>query len=297
MVRRKHPTSDDRTNFAAPRHNEAEMLTLPLYDDNPTLRTPFVTIAVIVLNVLVFLWELGLDPRAEIAMSYAFGLVPAVLFGGAELPPELAVVPPWTTIFTSMFLHGGFMHLVGNMLFLWIFGDNVEDTLGHVRFLVFYLLCGIAAALAQGLSNPGSEIPMIGASGAIGGVLGAYLVLHPHANVRVFVWILIFVRLINVPASILIGIWFVSQVLSGVATAGSQTGGVAFWAHVGGFIAGVVLILIMRPRGTQLLQPGHTRAFAVQRPAALRDRAGFRAGSVPEAGNLGTGPWGRNRWR
>jgi membrane associated rhomboid family serine protease len=297
MVRRKHPTGHDRTNFAALRHNETEMLTLPLYDDNPTVRTPIVTIVLIAMNVIVFLSQLGLDPRAEVAVSYGLGLVPAVLFGAAELPPEIAVVPPWATIFTSMFLHGGFMHIAGNMLFLWIFGNNVEDTLGHVRFLVFYLLGGIAAALAQVLSNPASEVPMIGASGAIGAVLGAYLVLHPHANVRVFFWFLIFVRLINVPAWILIGIWFATQVLSGLAAPVSATGGVAFWAHVGGFVAGVVLIFIMRPRGTQLLQPAHTQPFVIEPPAALRNRAGFRGGSVPEAGRRRTGPWRSDPWR
>jgi membrane associated rhomboid family serine protease len=297
MVRGKHSKRHDRTNFAAPRHNEAEMLTLPLYDDNPTVLTPVITIALIVINAIVFLWELGLDPHAEVAVSYGLGLVPAVVFGNAELPPEIALVPPWATIFTSMFLHGGFMHIAGNMFFLWIVGNNVEDTLGHARFVLFYLLGGVAAALAQGLSTPASEVPMIGASGAIGAVLGAYLILHPHANVRMFFWFLIFVRLINVPAWILIGIWFATQVLSGLAAPASATGGVAFWAHVGGFVAGVILIFIMRPSGTQLLQPAHTRAFATQPPGALRDRAGFRGGSVPEAGRPRRGPWGSDPWR
>jgi membrane associated rhomboid family serine protease len=275
------------------------MLTIPLYDDNPTVRTPVVTIALIAACVMVFLWQLGLDPREEAAAAYALGLVPAVLFGVADLPPELALVPAWTTILTSMFLHGGLLHLAGNMLFLWIFGNNVEDTLGRVRFLLFYVLCGVAAAMAQALSNPASEIPMVGASGAIGGVLGAYLVLHPRANVRVLFWFLIFVRLINVPAMVLIGLWFVMQVMGGLATPASPTGGVAFWAHVGGFLAGIVLVVVMRPRGTRLLQPAHTQAFVVQPPEALRDRAGFRGGSVPDAGQSRPppGPWGRDRWR
>jgi membrane associated rhomboid family serine protease len=273
------------------------MLTIPLYDDNPTVRTPVVTIALIATCVLVFLWQLGLGPKGELAVSYSLGLVPAVLFGAAELPRELVVVPPWATIVTSMFLHGGFLHIAGNMLFLWIFGNNVEDTLGRTRFLLFYFLCGTAAALAQALSNPASEVPMVGASGAIAGVLAAYLVLHPRANVRVLFWFFVFVRLINVPAMVLIGIWFAMQVLGGLATPASPTGGVAFWAHVGGFVAGIGLVMLMRPRGTHLLQPAHTEAFAMQPPAALRDRAGFRGGSVPEAGTRRRSPWGPDRWR
>ncbi|MBX6367788.1 MAG: rhomboid family intramembrane serine protease [Rhodospirillales bacterium] len=267
------------------------MLTIPLYDDNPTLRTPVVTIALIAACVLVFLWQLGLDARAEVAIAYSLGLVPAVFFGAADLPPELELVPPWTTLVTSMFLHGGLAHIGGNMLFLWIFGNNVEDTLGRARFILFYFLCGIAAALAQAISNPSSEIPMVGASGAIAGVLAAYLILHPYANVRVFVWFFIFVRLINVPAIVLIGLWFVMQVLGGLATPASTTGGVAFWAHVGGFLAGLALIMVLRPRGTRFWQPAHSRAFAVEPPAALRDRARFRSGSVPEAGQRRPRGW------
>lgn len=267
------------------------MLTIPLYDDNPTLRTPVVTIALIAACVLVFVWQLGLDARAEMSIVYSLGLVPAVFFGVAELPPELVLVPPWTTLFTSMFLHGGLAHIGGNMLFLWIFGNNVEDTLGKARFILFYFLCGVVAALTQAISNPGSEIPMVGASGAIAGVLAAYLMLHPYANVRVLVWFFIFVRLINVPAIVLIGLWFVMQVLGGLATPASPTGGVAFWAHVGGFVAGLALIMVLRPRGTPLLQPAHSRPFAVEPPAALRDRAGFRKGSVPEAGQRRPRGW------
>jgi membrane associated rhomboid family serine protease len=276
------------------------MLIIPLYDDNPTVRTPVLTIALIAACILVFLWQLSQGPRGEVAVSYALGLVPAVLFGKAELPPELVMVPAWATVLTSMFLHGGFLHIAGNMLFLWIFGNNVEDTLGRGRFILFYLLCGTAAALAQALSDPGSEIPMVGASGAIAGVLAGYLVLHPRANVRVLFWFFIFVRLINVPAMVLIGGWFLMQVLGGLATPASPTGGIAFWAHVGGFAAGIGLIMLMRPRGTRLLQPAHTAAFAVQPPAALRDRAGFRTGSVPEAGSRrpsSRSPWGSDRWR
>jgi membrane associated rhomboid family serine protease len=221
------------------------MMTIPLYDDNPTVRPPVVTVLLIVACSVVFLWQQSLGPREAVTIGYSLGMVPAVLFGGAELPPALRLVPPAATLVTSMFLHGGWLHIIGNMLFLWIFGNNVEDALGHVRFMLFYLLCGVVAALLQGLTNTSSEVPMIGASGAIAGVLGAYIVLHPHANVRVFVWILILVRLINVPAWILLGLWFAMQLFSGLATPTAE-GGVAFWAHVGGFAVGVALTPLLK---------------------------------------------------
>src|SRR5262245_16986711 len=159
---------------------------IPIHDDNPTHRTPIVTIALIVACVLVYLWQVSLGSRAG-AVVYSFGFIPAVLFTDVSLPPELAVVPAWVTLFTSMFLHGGFMHLGGNMLYLWVFGNNSEDVCGHLRFLLFYLLCGVAAAFAQALPNPASEVPMIGASGAISGLLGAYLLLFPRARVHVLI--------------------------------------------------------------------------------------------------------------
>src|SRR3972149_2580370 len=156
---------------------------IPLHDDNPTTTKPYITIALIVLATLVFLWQLSLGAHGFEAAVLSLGVIPATLLGDKTLPPELALVPPTLTIFTSMFLHGSWMHLIGNMLYLWIFGNNVEDAMGHVRFVLFYLLCGIAAVLAQSLPNPDSTIPMIGASGAISGVLGAYLLLYPHARV------------------------------------------------------------------------------------------------------------------
>ncbi len=159
---------------------------IPLRDDNPTQLTPVVSYAIIAACVLVFLWQISLGANQQAAV-YSLGLIPTVLLQGASLPPELTTVPPLATVFTSMFLHGGWLHLIGNMLYLWIFADNIEDAMGHGRFVVFYLLCGIAAALAQALPAPGSEIPMIGASGAISGVLGAYLLLHPRAHVMVLI--------------------------------------------------------------------------------------------------------------
>jgi len=236
------------------------MLILPLYDDNPRTSLPVVTGALIAACAAVFLWQESLGPRAAVAASFAYGMVPAVLFGGAELPPGLQHIPPWATLVTSMFLHGGWVHLIGNMLFLWIFGRGVESAMGVPRYLGFYFLCGIIAALTQGLTDASSEVPMIGASGAIAGVLGAYLVLHPRANVVVFVWIFIFVRLFAVPAVILLGLWFLAQLAS---AAEASEPGVAVWAHVGGFIAGLVLAPFFRRRGVGLLQPRRSAPFSL----------------------------------
>lgn len=255
------------------------MLVLPVADDNPTRRFPLVTVAVIAACVLVYLWQLGMGTRAENAIALGYGLIPSVLLGADSLPPNFPHAPAWATIYTSMFLHGGLLHLGGNMLYFWIFGNNVEDSMGGVRFAVFYLLCGTAAALAQVAAAPFSQAPMIGASGAIGGVLGAYLVLHPRANVRVFLWIIILIRIINVPALIVLGVWFAGQVYSGLTTPVEQ-GGVAVWAHIGGFVTGVVLIPFFRRRDVRLFEAPRSRSFAVARP---------RRGSVPPSGGR---PWG-----
>jgi membrane associated rhomboid family serine protease len=217
---------------------------IPIHDNNPTHRWPIVTVSLIVICVLVFFWQVSLGPRGATAAVYSLGFIPARLFADASLPPDLAVVPAGATLFTSMFLHGSFMHLAGNMLYLWVFGNNIEDVCGHVRFLLFYLLCGTAAAFAQALPNPTSEVPMIGASGAISGVLGAYLLLFPHARVYVLIPIFIFWTY-QIPAGWLLGFWFVFQLLSGLASDSTQPG-VAFWAHIGGFLAGMVLIFVFR---------------------------------------------------
>src|SRR5690606_19089615 len=180
---------------------------LPIRDDNPHTVTPFVNYAMLATCIAVFLWQVSLGgQRGQIAVL-AYGFTPAHLFGRSVPPDGLPSIPSTLTIFTSMFMHGGWMHLAGNMLYLWIFGDNIEASLGHRRYLVFYLLCGTAAALAQGFAAPGSDVPMVGASGAISGVLGAYLVLHPRANVKVFVMLIIYITVINVPAFIVLGFW------------------------------------------------------------------------------------------
>jgi len=255
---------------------------VPLYDDNPTTRDPVVTYLLIGLCVGAFLWQLQFEPREETAVLYTYGMVPARLFGLWH-PRALQVVPAWMTLVTSMFLHGGWFHLIGNMLFLWVFGNNIEDALGRGRCLFFYLCCGVVAALTQAFSSYGSHVPMVGASGAIAGVLGAYLLLYPSANVHVFVWILIFFRIVNIPAWILLGLWFAMQLLSGLARP-SGTPGVAFWAHVGGFVSGIVLVMLLRPRGLALMQPPRSRVFATASPSAFAGRRAFHSGSVPSAG-------------
>jgi rhomboid family protein len=224
----------------------------PLKDDLPTRSTPFVTVGLIALNVVAFLYQLSLQTggsqegvRAAEAFVMEFGLVPCRLTGAC---PTVADLPsPVLTIFTSMFLHGGLFHIAGNMLYLWIFGNNVEDTLGHGRFLCFYLAAGVAAAATQTLAGPGSHVPMIGASGAISGVLGAYILLFPHANVLTLVVFGFFWRLVRIPALIVLGLWMVVQILNGLGSLGAG-GGVAWFAHIGGFVAGMGLLPLLRPR-------------------------------------------------
>ncbi len=227
---------------------------IPLRDDNPTTITPFVTVALIVTTSLMFLWQISLGVRGFEAAVLSLGVTPATLLGGQPLPPELALVPPTMTVFTSMFLHGGWMHLIGNMLYLWIFGNNVEDAMGHVRFVFFYLLCGVAAVLAQALPNTESTIPMIGASGAISGILGAYLLLYPRAHVLVLVPMGFFTRTMYLPAMVVLGFWFVLQLVNS-ALADPGKGGVAFGAHVGGFIAGMALLPLFKYRHVRLFAP------------------------------------------
>jgi membrane associated rhomboid family serine protease len=202
----------------------------PIRDHNPSERTPFVTWALIAANVAIFLvtWPLFSDPVALERLYTTWGLVPRLS------EPE--------TYLTSMFLHGGVMHLLGNMLFLWIFGDNLEEEMGHLGFLGFYLAGGIAAAWLQVAADPRSEIPMVGASGAIAGVMGGYLLLFPRARVDVLLFLVIIIRIFPVPAWIMLGVWFGLQLVGGYS-ANSQTGGVAYWAHAGGFVAGFLLTL------------------------------------------------------
>jgi|SRR5215471_6297584 len=226
----------------------------PLKDDIPSRTTPFVTIALIAVNVIVFLYQTSLqlsaDPhaaRAGEAFVLEFGAVPCRLVGLCVVTD--AFPHPFVTVLTSMFLHGGLLHVAGNMLYLWIFGDNVEDTFGHARFLLFYLVSGIAAAAAQVAASPASSVPMIGASGAVSGVLGAYMLLFPHATILTLVTFVFFIRLVHVPALIVIGLWIVVQFVNGLVAFNPRggEGGVAWFAHIGGFVAGIALLLIVRP--------------------------------------------------
>jgi membrane associated rhomboid family serine protease len=224
---------------------------LPLRDDNPHTTTPVVNYALIAACVAVFLWQVGLDDRAEEIAVLAYGLIPGTLFGKVLVAPEVHRLPGVLTIFTSMFLHGGWLHLIGNMWFLWIYGDNVEDILGPFKYLVFYLACGVAAGLTHVLTNPDSRVPTIGASGAIAGVMGAYMVKFPHSRIVTLVPIFFFVTLVEIPAAIMLVYWFVLQVFSGVgamAYSSVSQGGVAWFAHAGGFLAGMILVSVMRPR-------------------------------------------------
>jgi len=209
------------------------VIAIPISDVIPSRTTPVVTIGLILANAIAFLLQQFLNDLEVRLLFTMYGLVPAEF----TLP----------AVITSMFLHAGWLHFLGNMLYLWIFGDNVEDRVGHGRFLLFYVLCGAAAAVGQTLANPGSTVPMVGASGAIAGVMGAYFFLFPHSRVLTFVAVFIFyIDLIEIPAVFFLGFWFVLQLLSGVGSLGASSGGVAFWAHAGGFLAGVALIALMR---------------------------------------------------
>src|SRR6266498_3586243 len=224
---------------------------IPLRDDNPTTIKPVVTVALIVVNAMVFLYQLSLAPGQEKLFVYEFGAIPAVIFGSRNLPAEVEAVPPVLTIFTSMFLHGGFMHLIGNMLYLWIFGNNIEDAMGHARFIVFYVVSGVAASFAHVFTNLDSTVPAIGASGAISGVLGAYLLLYPRAQVLVLVPLGLFTRMMYIPAFIALGLWFMLQLFAGASSIGQVGGGVAWWAHIGGFVAGMALVGISKKRSVR----------------------------------------------
>ncbi len=233
---------------------------IPLRDDNPTNTTPFVTVSLIVACTLVFFYEFSLGPQAGQLFVYRYGAIPAVIFGRESLPPEVMAVPASFTLITSMFLHGGLLHLIGNMLYLWIFGNNIEDAMGHVRFLLFYLVCGVIAAMSHAMLDPGSVMPMIGASGAISGVLGAYLLLYPRARVLVLIPLGFLFWRMYVPAGFVLGFWFVFQLLSGAVSVGGGGGGVAWFAHIGGFLAGMFLIGFFKRRSVRFFNPAPRRS-------------------------------------
>jgi membrane associated rhomboid family serine protease len=226
------------------------MVFIPLFDNKQRIWIEFhyVTVGLIAACVLVFVWQFTREGDGIARVAYSFGMIPSVVTGARSLPPELAMVPAELTLITSIFLHGGFMHLIGNMLFLWVFGDNIEDAMGHRRFIAFYLLCGVLASIVHLWSDPASDVPTVGASGAISGVLGAYFILHPKANVFVLLFSVIPLRL---PTYAVIGGWAGLQVLNAVYAEPGTTG-VAWWAHVGGFVAGAALIRFFKQEHVSL---------------------------------------------
>lgn len=221
---------------------------IPIRDDNPVRIVPFFTYGLIGLNVAAFVVQVA-SGRQAVQLVYGLGAVPAFLTGRV---PEVDPVLVWLTPVTSLFLHGGLLHLGGNMLYLWIFGNNIEEAMGHGRFLVFYLVCGVLATGGHVLANPASEVPVIGASGAISGVLAAYLLLFPHARVLTLIPLGFFTRLVYIPAVVLLGFWILLQVLNGLMTP-REAAGVAWFAHIGGFLAGLVLVVPFKRRGVRLL--------------------------------------------
>jgi len=215
----------------------------PLRDNIPTDKKPVVTVAIILANVLIFFYQLSLGENFNYLL-FKYGAIPFEITQGQEVTYEAAFPIP-LTLFTAMFLHGGWMHVIGNMWYLWIFGNNVEDKLGHFRFLIFYLLSGLIASLTYVATNANSQVPMIGASGAIAGVLGAYLIRFPQARVLTLIWFGFFVRIVAIPAIFVLGFWFIIQLLNGLPSIGANiTGGVAWFAHIGGFVAGMGLFKV-----------------------------------------------------
>jgi len=213
---------------------------IPISDENPSRLTPFVTWGIIAACIIAFFWQLSFSEQAEDSLLLTFAFVPRNLFGDVASVSLYGIPWPWYTLITSMFLHGGFLHLGGNMLYLWIFGNNVEDAMGHARFAAFYFICGIAAALSEGMMNPHSGLPMLGASGAISGVLAGYVLIYPRARITVIIPLGILLYPTKISAFYVVGFWFVLQLLNVVGTTPGGPG-TAWWAHVGGFIAGLVL--------------------------------------------------------
>jgi len=248
---------------------------IPFRDENPTLRPPVVTYAIIGMNIAVWVLVQGLGTADALAHSLCnYALIPGHLLGLADAGEQIPVGGGWvcqlddsggfSALLSSMFMHGGWFHIIGNMLFLWVFGDNVEDIMGPFRFAVFYLLCGLAAAFAQIATHPASTVPMVGASGAIGGVMGAYAIMFPRARVHLLIILVFYVTTVSVPAIFMLGYWFLLQLMSGVGALGNTGAGVAFWAHIGGFAAGIALVFPFRRRELVAAHKGMTARRAAR---------------------------------
>jgi len=234
------------------------MFFLPLFDNNPAVARPFVTWIIIALCLSGFIWQESLDYRTAHNIVYQLGFIPAVFFTPANLPENMTLVPEWSTIFTSMFLHAGWMHIGGNLLYLWIFGDNIEDILGRTKFIIFYLVGGFAASYFQALFEPESIIPLVGASGSIAAVLGAYLLMYPRANIKVLFWFFIILQVINVPAFMVLGVWIVGQFFSLSSMVESN---VAYVAHIGGFFSGILLFLFLKNKNASIFSESVSQPF------------------------------------
>ncbi len=247
------------------------MFFLPLFDDNPTNSKPFVSWFIILTCVLIYIWQCTLDDIGAKIILYKYGMIPSVLFNNYnQIPKEFLLKIPILSVFTSMFLHGGIMHLFSNMLYIWIFSDNVEDKMGKLKFILFYLLCGFFASVTQSFIDPTSNVPMIGASGGIAGILGAYIILFPKASVRVFLLIIIFFRIVSFPAWLVLGIWILIQFLNAPINI-TEDGGVAYFAHIGGFVSGMILIFLFKKPETSLLKETHTSIKNITKPISLND--------------------------
>ncbi|XDZ64642.1 rhomboid family intramembrane serine protease [Alphaproteobacteria bacterium LSUCC0684] len=281
------------------------MFFLPLFDDNPTSRPPLVTWMIMALCILIFLIQATQPERGQYEILLRYATIPAIVTGEAFLPDALRSIPSWATLVSSTFLHGGWMHLGGNMLYLWIFADNVEDRMGPVRFLLFYLICGVAASLAHVMVDPASTTPLVGASGAIAGVLAAYLLMFPRAKVRVIMVILIFIRWIYIPAFVVLGVWVLLQFVAAPSSLAGDGGGTAYFAHIGGFLAGLVLTPFFKKKGVVLLpkqdEPPHwdiSPAPARQVRDEFRKRYSYRRPgrsdipSISRKNSRRKGPWG-----
>lgn len=221
---------------------------IPFKDDNPTRLFPFLTIAFIAVNTVIYFLQIFAAPN-PVRTAFAYGAIPHFLLTFTTVQP----IHPFLTVFTSMFMHGSLLHLISNMLYLWIFGNNIEDRLGHVRFIIFYTLCGLAAAYSHAITSPSSTVPMIGASGAVSGILGAYVLLFPRAKVHTLIFLGFFVQVVRLPAVFVIGFWIVIQFINGMVSKGvASHGGIAWFAHIGGFIAGIAMIrlfMVKRKKG------------------------------------------------
>ena len=221
------------------------MFFFPISDVKATKNKPITSWIILICCIVIFIYQKNFDYHFEQKIILTFGMIPSVLFEIKKLPDELAIIPSYMTLISSMFLHGGWMHLIGNMAYLYIFGDNIEDELGRIKFIIFYIFCGIFAALCQALIDINSEIPMIGASGAISGILGAYIILFPKKDIKVFFWFFIFIKIFRIPAMYVIGFWIFIQFFS---LNYSEESNIAYMAHIGGFIAGIIFILTFRKK-------------------------------------------------